>query len=365
MNAAGAALSRVRVLIADDSAVMRTALSRAVDSAGTMMVCGTARNGLEALDKIRQMRPDVVTLDVEMPALNGLEVLRQIMKEFPRPVIMVSSRTQRGAETTLEALDIGAFDYLAKDEGGPVTDPDRVLRELVEKIEAAARSPLGRTHSLPAAALQPPVLLRSPLEGIHSTPEIFVIGTSTGGPKALQEILPHLPGDFPVGIIVVQHMPAGFTAPLAKRLDSLCQLRVVEGTDGATLGPGMIFIAPAGKHLTVSRESLRHSIITLSDDPPGTLHKPSVDVTMLSVAKAFGRHAAGVILTGMGTDGMLGMTTIRKAGGITIGQDEATSAVYGMPRCCAESGVLQSIVPLGEVAGELLLAAKYRAREKG
>ena len=268
MNAAGAALSRVRVLIADDSAVMRTALSRAVDSAGTMMVCGTARNGLEALDKIRQMRPDVITLDVEMPALNGLEVLRQIMKEFPRPVIMVRSRTQRGAETTLEALDIGAFDYLAKDEGGLVTDPDRVLRELVEKIEAAARSPLGRTHSLPAAALQPPVLLRSPLEGLHSTPEIFVIGTSTGGPKALQEILPRLPGDFPVGIIVVQHMPAGFTAPLAKRLDSLCKLRVVEGTDGAILGSGMIFIAPAGKHLTVSRESLRHSAITLSDDPP-------------------------------------------------------------------------------------------------
>jgi two-component system, chemotaxis family, protein-glutamate methylesterase/glutaminase len=351
----------IRVLIADDSAVMRAALSRVVESAPAMQVCGTARHGLEALEKVRQLRPDVVTLDVEMPVINGLEVLKRIMREFPRPVIMVSALTQEGAEVTLEALGVGAFDYLPKSESGHPLDPQKLKHDLIEKIEAAAQSPLARQlqadRPLPAVPVNDVPLA----EEFRSLPEIVVMGTSTGGPKALQEILPQLPADLPVGVVVVQHMPAGFTAPFAKRLDSLSKLKVQEASHGETVEPGSVYIAPAGKHATISRKGSK-TIVHLSSEPSGTLHKPSVDVTMLSVAEEFGRHTLGVIMTGMGSDGLHGMTAIRNAGGITIGQDEATSAVYGMPRCCAEHGILQKVVPLQQLPWQIMQAVRYRTR---
>jgi two-component system chemotaxis response regulator CheB len=341
---------------------MRAALSRVVESAPTLQVCGTARHGLETLEKIRQLRPDVVTLDVEMPILNGLEVLKRIMKEFPRPVIMVSSLTQEGAEVTLEALGIGAFDYLPKSESGHPLDPQKLKHDLIAKIEAAAHSPLARQmHTdgpLPAVAVSDV----PPSEEFRSLPEIVVLGTSTGGPKALQEILPQLPADLPVGVLVVQHMPPGFTAPFAKRLDSLSKLKVKEASQGELVEPGSVYIAPAGQHSTVSRRGSK-TILHISSEPSGTLHKPSVDVMMLSVAEEFGRHTLGIIMTGMGSDGLHGMTAIRNAGGITIGQDEATSAVYGMPRCCAESGVLQKVVPLPLLPRQILQAVRYRTRQ--
>ncbi len=351
----------IRVLIADDSAVMRAALSRVVESAPTLQVCGTARHGLEALDKIRQLRPDVVTLDVEMPVLNGLEVLKRIMKEFPRPVIMVSSLTQEGAEVTLEALGIGAFDYLSKADSGQPLDPQKLRHDLIEKIEAAAHSPLARR--LEPTRLPPLTTQAAVQEEFHVLPEILALGTSTGGPKALQEILPQLPADLPVGMIIVQHMPPGFTAPFAKRLDTLSKVKVQEAKHGDVIEPGSVYIAPAGQHATVLRKSNSRAIVCLSDLPSGTLHKPSVDVTMLSVAESFGRYAAGIILTGMGTDGLQGMTAIRTAGGLTIGQDEATCAVYGMPRCCAENGILQSVVPLPQLTRQIFQAVRYRPRQ--
>src|SRR5947208_1776324 len=336
----------IRVLVADDSAVMRVALSRVIESSPALQVCGTARNGLETLEKVRQLRPDVVTLDVEMPLLNGLEVLKRIMKEFPRPVIMLSSLTQEGAEVTIEALSVGAFDYLPKSEAGRALDPQRFKRDLIEKIEAAAHSSLARhfhpTTYMPAGSVSE----MSPVDELQPVPEVIVIGTSTGGPKALQEILPQLPSDLPVGMVVVQHMPPGFTAPFAKRLDSLSKLKVFEAKQGDVVGPGTVCIAPAGQHATLSRKPGSRAMVCLADGPAGTVHKPSVDVTMLSVAETFGRHALGIIMTGMGSDGLQGMTAIRNAGGMTIGQDEATCAVYGMPRCCAENGVLQRVVPL-------------------
>jgi two-component system chemotaxis response regulator CheB len=241
------------------------------------------------------------------------------------------------------------------------TCSDRSVRvTLVEKIEAAAHSPLAR-H------LRPPFIAKSDgevavIDAPHATPEIIALGTSTGGPQALQELLPQLPADLPVGMIVVQHMPPGFTAPFARRLHSLSKLSVREAVQEDVIEPGSVYVAPAGQHMTLSRRAGGSAVICLSDYPAGTLHKPSVDVTMLSVAEAFGRHALGIIMTGMGSDGLQGMTAIRNAGGITIGQDETSSAVYAMPRCCAENGVLQRVVSLPRLAGHILQAVRYGFR---
>lgn len=351
--------SQIRVLITDDSAVMRTALSRMLESSPGIRVCGTAKNGMEAVEKNNLLRPDVITLDVEMPVLDGMKALKQIMREKPCPVIMVSSATQEGAEITLEALDAGAFDYLPKEDLQRATHALKLRQSLIEKIEAAARSSLARRIRgiLPAIA---PVSGRDALGGIFTlVPKIVVVGTSTGGPKALQEILPTLPADLPIAVLAVQHMPPGFTAPFAKRLDGLSKVRIREARQGEAVEPGTVLIAPAGQQTTVYTNGGSKVSICLSDTPHDTPHKPSVDVTMASVAEVFGRHSMGIILTGMGSDGLQGMSAIRAAGGITIGQDEATCAVYGMPRCCAESGVLQRVVPLSEVPRQILQALHY------
>ena len=352
----------IRVLIADDSAVVRAALSRMVESAPALQVCGTARDGLETLEKVRQLRPDVVTLDIEMPVLNGLEVLKRIMKEFPRPVIMVSSLTHQGAEVTVQALGVGAFDYVPKSDSGAPLDPQKLQQELIGKIEAAAQSPLAR--ELHAATFVPALPIHSfTRDDSRQIPEIVVLGTSTGGPRALQEILTQLPSDLPVGVLVVQHMPPGFTAPFAKRLNSLCKLTVREARHGETIEPGSVYIAPAGQHTFISRRPGKRATLCLSNEPARTIHKPSADVTMLSAAENFGPHTLGIIMTGMGSDGLEGMTAIHNAGGITIGQDEATCAVYGMPRCCAESGILDKVVPLPQLPGQILRMIRYSPRQ--
>lgn len=348
----------VRVLIADDSAVMRECLRRIVESHASLEVCGTANNGLEALEKARQLDPDIITLDIEMPLLNGIEVLKRIMAECPRPVIMVSSHIAQGAEFTLQALAIGAFDYVSKLQGGQQTEPRRFQHELLSKIEAAAHSPLGPlhqiTHPIPSAAGQ---------ENFQSMAEIIAIGTSTGGPRALEQILPQLPPGLPAPVIVVQHMPVGFTRPLAERLNVLSPLRVREAEQGEAIRPGVVYIAPAGRQIAVRRRHDLKPVIALSDDLTDALHKPSVDFMMLSVAEVFGRKSLGLILTGMGNDGLVGMTAIFKAGGMTIGQDAATSTVYSMPRACAESGVLQRIVPLEDIPQHILEAVRYASSD--
>jgi two-component system chemotaxis response regulator CheB len=346
----------LRVFIADDSAVMRECLRRMVESEASLEVCGTAHNGLDALEQIRRLQPDVVTLDIEMPLLNGIEVLKQIMNECPRPVIMVSSHTQHGAELTLQALALGAFDYLPKSHNGNPTEPRKLQQELLAKIEAAAHSPLGPLHQRASS-----VLLPAPLEKFQSVAEVVAIGTSTGGPRALQEIFSQLPPGLPAPVIVVQHMPVGFTRPLADRLNVISPLRVREAEHGDSVRPGVVYVAPAGCQLALQRGHDLNITISLSDDFTDELHKPSVDFMMLSVAEIFGRHALGIILTGMGSDGVLGMTAISKVGGITIGQDAATSTVYGMPRACAEKGVLHRIVPLEEIPQHILEAVGYRS----
>jgi len=308
-------LPPIRVLIADDSAVMRTTLARMLEANPLIRVCGTARNGQEVVEKTKLLQPDGITLDVEMPLLNGVEALKRIMSECPCPVIMFSSATREGAEVTLEALSAGAFDYLPKVSFQPCANTLKLQHDLIEKIEAASHSHLSRTRALFRPLLPPSAPRTHSRETPQPVPRIVVLGTSTGGPQALQGLLPELPGDLPLAMIVVQHMPMGFTAPFAKRLDGLSRVIVCEARHGEAILPA-----------TVS--------------PSNTVHRPSVDVTMLSVAEVFGTYTLGIILTGMGSDGLEGMTAIHDAGGLTMGQDEATSVVYGMPRCCAERGIL-------------------------
>jgi two-component system chemotaxis response regulator CheB len=350
--------SLIRVLIVDDSAFMRTALSRMVASDPDISVVGTASTGNEALQRIPFLDPDVITLDVQMPGLDGLETLHRIMAEFPRPVIMVSSVTLKDAETTFNALAAGAFDYVPKQLSSASLDILHLQADLIAKIRAAAES--RNAHKPLIVSRKPPRAVAMPMrEASLCSPAIVALGISTGGPKALQDILPILPADMPVPILVVQHMPTGFTAPFAKRLDSLCAVSVCEAVHGEAVLPGVVYIAPAGTHLTVERGSSR-TVVCLSDKPEHQLHIPSVDIMMQSVASAFGSLAMGIIMTGMGSDGAQGMSAIHREGGLTVGQDEPSCTVYGMPRACAEMRILDRVVPLSQIPHEILHATHYR-----
>jgi two-component system, chemotaxis family, protein-glutamate methylesterase/glutaminase len=353
--------SQIRVLIVDDSAFMRTALSRMIASDPGLDVVGTACSGSEALAKIPNLDPHVVTLDVEMPGMDGLRTLRSIMAEFPRPVIMVSAATEKDAEITFSALSSGAFDYVPKQLSSASLDILHIREELLAKIRAAAHA--VRSPVMSGLARKPPQ--STPLEmpcTDSNTPMIIALGTSTGGPKALQEILPVFPADFPVPILIVQHMPPGFTAPFAQRLNKTCAITVCEAQDRQQIRPGIAYIAPAGKHMTVERRSKSQAAILLDSKPAKCLHIPSVDVMMESIARGFGHHAIGVILTGMGCDGAEGMEAIFRHGGITIGQDQATCAVYGMPRSCAELGILTRVLPLADIPAQILELTRQRKR---
>jgi two-component system, chemotaxis family, protein-glutamate methylesterase/glutaminase len=356
--------SPVRVLVVDDSAFMRVALSRMIAFDPDLQVVGAAASGTEALQRIAALDPDVITLDVQMPGLDGLETLRCIMAQFPRPVIMVSAVTTKDADTTFNALAAGAFDYVPKQLSAASLDILHIQEDLIAKIKAAAES--GRSkHHLDLPRKPPRSVDMYPGKVPNAPPALVALGISTGGPKALQEILPALPRDLPVPILVVQHMPAGFTAPFAKRLNNLCAVSVCEAAHGETVRPGVVYIAPAGSHVTVDRPTNTRTVIRLSDKPENQLHVPSVDVMMQSVAAAFRSLAMGVIMTGMGTDGAQGMSAIHREGGFTLGQDEASCAVYGMPRVCAEMGTLDRLVPLTQIPHEILRATHYRKTSVG
>jgi two-component system chemotaxis response regulator CheB len=351
--------SQIRVLVVDDSAFMRTALSRMIASESDLEVVATACSGAEALEKVASLNPDVVTLDVEMPGLDGLQTLRQIMAQSPRPVIMVSAATEKDAKNTFNALAAGAFDYVPKQLSTKSLDIFHIKSDLLAKIRAAAKS--RHPHPANLLAKKPPQLQLQARRDSSFTPSAIVaMGTSTGGPKALQEILPLFPRDLPIPILIVQHMPAGFTAPFAQRLNTLCSLTVREAANRETLQPGIVYIAPAGLHMRVERLSDSRTILLLDTHPENSMHTPSVNVMMNSVAAVFGNRALGVILTGMGSDGAEGMSAIHRRGGLTIGQDEATSTVYGMPRVCAELGILNRIVPLPLIPSHILHATHSR-----
>ena len=352
---------QVRVLIVDDSAFMRTALARMIASEPDLKVVATAGCAPDALDKIATLDPDVVTLDVAMPGLDGLGTLRCIMDQFPRPVIMVSAATERDAETTFAALSSGAFDYVPKQMSAASLEITHIRADLIAKVRAAAysrkvhgASPWSRKQVQSAHGEDLPV---------STGAAVVAIGVSTGGPKALEEILPKLPADLPVPVLVVQHMPAGFTAPFAQRLNHMCSIKVHEAEPHEALRPGVVYIAPAGLHMrVVPRLSDSKPIVSLVPRPDDALHIPSVDIMMKSVAEVFRNRSVGVIMTGMGSDGGEGMSAIFRQGGYTIGQDEASCAVYGMPRVCAELGVLSRVVPLSQIPTQIVHATRRRGR---
>jgi two-component system, chemotaxis family, protein-glutamate methylesterase/glutaminase len=352
--------AQIRVLVVDDSAFMRTALSRMISSDPGLDVAGTACSGSEALAKIAALDPDVVTLDVEMPGMDGLQTLRCIMADAPRPVIMVSATTEKDAEITFSALSSGAFDYVPKHLSSTSLDILHIREDLLAKIRAAAHSRLPSISELCRKSPQPTASEAHYPDS--NVPLIVAVGTSTGGPKALQDILPVFPNDFSVPILIVQHMPSGFTGPFAQRLNSSCAIGICEAEHHQPIRPGVAYIAPAGKHTTVQRHSKTQAVICLDSQPAKCLHIPSIDIMMKSVARAFGHHAMGVILTGMGNDGAGGMEAIYRQGGMTIGQDEASCAVYGMPRVCAELGILRRVLPLADIPTLILQATRRRKR---
>jgi two-component system, chemotaxis family, protein-glutamate methylesterase/glutaminase len=350
----------VRVLIVDDSAFMRAALSRMITSEAGFQVVGTAASGADALAKIPALDPDVITLDVQMPGMDGLETLRHIMTDYPRPVIMVSASTEKDAAITFNALSAGAFDCVPKQMSPSSLEIAHIREDLIAKIRAASQTRRSRPSVPPTR--KPPQsakLISTPVLSVN--PAIVAIATSTGGPRALEQILPRFPADFPLPILIVQHMPGSFIKTFVQRLHSLCAIDVREASHNEVVRPGVAYMGPADVHMRVQRRTGGLQVhISLDKSPRDALHVPSADVLMKSVAQVYGNRAVGVILTGMGSDGAQGMKAIYSEGGLTIGQDEATCTVYGMPHACAELGVLTRIVPLLEIPAEILQATRRR-----
>jgi two-component system chemotaxis response regulator CheB len=345
----------IRVLVVDDSAFMRRVIGQAIAAQPDLELAGTAINGLDALVKVEQLQPDVVTLDVEMPEMDGLTALRHLMARYPRPVIMVSSVTQAGATATIRALTIGALDFVGKPSGSISLDFDRVREDLLQKIRVAATARLG--GPLPAAAPRSLPLQSRPAARRDGFDRLVVIGSSTGGPRALGSLVPALPNDGHTAYLIVQHMPAGFTQSLAQRLDSQSALTVREAGPGDHLAAGLALVAPGDFHLRVTGSG------AIELDRADRVHgvRPSVDVTLDSVARHFGRSTIASILTGMGQDGAAGAAAIHAAGGQVFAEHESTCVVYGMPRAVVDRGVADRVVPLDQMAaaiGEALAVRK-------
>jgi two-component system chemotaxis response regulator CheB len=364
----------ISVLVVDDSVVVRRLVSDALAGAPDIQVVGTAANGRFALSKIDRLRPDIVTMDVEMPEMDGLTAVREVRKKYPSlPVIMFSALTAAGAAATLDALAAGATDYVTKptNTGSIAASIEAIREQLVPRIHALcgrraapARPVTARPQPHPVQPLRPIRPQVAPLAGRPAAAtatgtgsgtgrmDIVAIGASTGGPDALAKLLPALPADFPVPIVIVQHMPPLFTRMFAERLDRTCALDIVEATDRLVLRPGMVALAPGDRHLTVDRQAT--SIIArLTDGPPENSCRPAVDVLFRSVARAYGGASLGVMLTGMGRDGASGSRDIRTAGGEIVAQDEASSVVWGMPGTVVSAGLATSILPLHDVAAFL------------
>lgn len=329
---------RIRVLVVDDSAFMRNALTRNIERDSRFRVIDTAVDGREAVEKALRLKPDVVTLDVDMPVMNGLDALRVIVARTSIPVIMVSAVTESGAKTTMEALEIGAVDFIPKSKGAD---------QIHDKLFAAVTANLAR----PPRALRPqqrraqPPRWPSEARARCEDPRIIIIGSSTGGPQALEALIGQLPANLPVPIVIAQHMPPQFTLALAKRLDACCALKVAEAVDGDLLVNGTVYIGPGGMHLRVTPTSLR-----VEPDNGESFYKPSVDVLAESALAVFGKKVLGVMLTGMGNDGMKGFLKLHQAGAYNLVQDQASCVVYGMPRAVADAGGADEVLPLDKIA---------------
>lgn len=341
---------RIRTLVVDDSASVRSIFSRCLAADPEIEVIGHAIDGIEALEKVKALRPDVLTLDVEMPRMNGLQTIERIMRDSPTPVVMVSALTQAGADVTIRALELGAVDFVLKPTRAGVAAVHEVIDELCTKVKLASRANVagaaGAAHGGDGRYQPEP-----PVSGHFVWQEkVIVIGSSTGGPKALCEVLSSLPGHTAVPILVVQHLPEGFTRSLADRLNGLSRLQVEEARAGTPLSPGHVLVAPGGFHMVVTKGGR----VGLNTGPPECGLRPSVNPTMESVAAVYGASTLGVVLTGMGSDGTRGAGLIKAAGGEVIAQDASTSAVYGMPRSVADAGHVDSVVPLPRIASEIV-----------
>lgn len=380
-------MAAIRVLIVDDSVVVRRLFSTALDSDPDIEVVGTAVNGKAGVQKVDQLKPDIVILDVEMPVMTGLEALREIRKTHrDLPILMFSTLTERGAETTLDALAAGATDYITKpvSSSGIEETHTRITSELIPKIKdlcsGAPSSPLAlarRRHVDPSAARKktprvatpaaPPdgaVGKTRPAARRRGDPhtlqrvDIVAIGISTGGPQALAEVIPHLPADFPVPIVIVQHMPEVFTRLLAERLDASSEINVREGTEGALLQPGEVWIAPGGRHMVVKGKPERPRL-SLNQDPPENSCRPAVDVLFRSVPEVYGSRVLALVMTGMGRDGADGAELIRTAGGQVVVQDKDSSVVWGMPGAVIDAGTTDRMLDLKDIAGELIQRTQF------
>ena len=383
----------IRVLIADDSAFMRKVLTDLFNKQADFEVAGTASNGRDTVEKVKQLKPDVLTLDVNMPLMDGLEALAIIMEENPLPVVMFSSLTQRGTDETIRALALGAVDFISK-AGGAISKIEPVQDEILAKCRAAAKAHVSRSSPsggykpltytprplmpspneppkmkrievqrrtglklgqkptvkiIQAAPPPPPASSLKSANGGGASKKLVAIGTSTGGPQALQSVVTRLPGNLPCGVVIVQHMPAGFTKSLAERLDSISAISVKEAENDEIIKPGQVYIAPGNYHMKVQPAAGAGKKIVLTQEPPVGNHRPAVNVLFDSVAQ-FGSDLVSVIMTGMGSDGCEGMKKIKARGGYSIAQDESSCVVYGMPKAVVEAGLADEVRPLNQIA---------------
>lgn len=366
----------IKVLVVDDSAFMRKALMMMLESDPQIKVVGSARDGQEGCEKVKSLKPDLVTMDIEMPRMDGLTALKNIMDENPTPVMMLSSLTTDGAGATLDALDLGAVDFIPKELSYVSLDIVKIKEDLLKKIKDIAR----RKHILMARYKQAAAFkkakgandaMRTDIKAFDSRSrgvtasvskiikkrnhhiDIIAVGSSTGGPPALQSVITKLPRNLPVGIVVSQHMPPMFTKSLADRLNNLSQVSVKEAEDGDVVEPGCVYIAQGGKHLILKKYASRSRII-ITDKPETTLYKPCVDVMINSVADIYGKSTLGVILTGMGSNGVVGLKKVREKGGKIIAQNEDSCIVYGMPRAVIEAKIADHIAPIENIYTEIV-----------
>lgn len=336
---------KIRVMVVDDSALMRKMIPQILAVDKDIEVVGTAMDGLFALKKIPDLKPDIITLDVDMPRMDGLTALSHIVKEYDIPVLLISSLTQKGAAATLSGLELGAVDFIAKPKEAISVHIMDIADEMLKKIRAIVRTSTKKLrHLRPVSRPEP----KRPVSIYKTADKVVAIGVSTGGPNALSYILPKIPHDFSAGIVIVQHMPEGFTELFATRLNQICRIEVREAKDGDMILPGRALIAPGNSHLKIKKMPLG-GVAVLSKSPPVSGHRPSADVLFDSVAAEYGRDSTGIIMTGMGSDGAEGIGRIKAAGGATIAQDEESSVVFGMPKIAIERGYIDKIAPLEEI----------------
>ncbi|ATG21490.1 chemotaxis response regulator protein-glutamate methylesterase [Ralstonia pickettii] len=362
---------KIQVLCIDDSALIRSILKEIINAQPDMEVVGVAPDPIIARDLIKQTNPDVLTLDVEMPKMDGLDFLEKLMRLRPTPVVMISSLTERGSEATLRALELGAVDFVAKPKLGMRDGMNEYADQIADKIRAAARARLRPRAAAPAAATAAPQGAQVRAEHapaapaparthFSSTEKLIIVGASTGGTEAIKDFLLEMPPDCP-GILIVQHMPAGFTTSFAKRLDGLCRIRVKEAVHGERVLPGHAYIAPGDMHLSLGRSGANY-VTELDEGPPVNRHRPAVDVLFRSAARNAGANALGVILTGMGKDGAAGMLEMRNAGAYNVAQDEASCVVYGMPKEAVAHGGVHEVLPLSQIGPHVLARLSAHGR---